>query len=433
MAGNTAPSPWLDKEAALEAVLRLVAASAAVEHGELAYVDAGGRPRWLRPPDGVALTRVLEPRRARQPGALGDAVSSLVRSTTILPPGSFVFVASDFLTDVPSRIWPGLRALGLDVIPVVIQDPTWEQTFPPVGGVVVPVADAVSGRTHDLLLTSREARERARANEGRLSSLITRFRRLGFDPVVVGSSDPEEIRKRVSRLGGAAPARAAARRMRAAVAIAFVMALVGAAAAHGSPKAAVTATVDRSSVGLGDVFHYTVEARIDTTSPVTVDAGLGAFTAAAAPRVSRSRDGDTAVIRIEQDALCLDRTCAPGAKPRDVRLPRARARWASGSAVGAAAHVTLVPRVPASAVAAAKAHYKADISAPARPRLGATAALLIAAAVVLALAALVTAVVAFRPSRRAALAGRRRLSFDEAARLLLESAGARPGRPPPRS
>ena len=130
MAGNTAPSPWLDKEAALEAVLRLVAASAAVEHGELAYVDAGGRPRWLRPPDGVALTRVLEPRQARQPGALGDAVSSLVRSTTILPPGSFVFVASDFLTDVPSRIWPGLRALGLDVIPVVIQDPTWEQTFP---------------------------------------------------------------------------------------------------------------------------------------------------------------------------------------------------------------------------------------------------------------------------------------------------------------
>ena len=213
MAGHTAPSPWLDKEAALEAVLRLVAASAAVEHGELAYVDAGGRPRWLRPPDGVALTRVLEPRRARQPGALGDAVSSLVRSTTTLPPGSFVFVVSDFLTDVPSRIWPGLRALGLDVIPVVIQDPVLGADVPPGRRRRRP------GRGRGERPNARPAADeprgaRARPGErGRLSHPHRRvFRRLGFDPVVVGSSDPEEIRKlflgwaerrrRARRLGG---------------------------------------------------------------------------------------------------------------------------------------------------------------------------------------------------------------------------------------
>ena len=37
------------------------------------------------------------------------------------------------------------RALRWDVVPVVVQDPVWEQSFPDVGSVVVPVADPAGG------------------------------------------------------------------------------------------------------------------------------------------------------------------------------------------------------------------------------------------------------------------------------------------------
>jgi hypothetical protein len=86
-----------------------------------------------------------------------------------------------------------LRALRWDVVPVIVQDPVWEQTFPPVGGVVLPVADPASGHAEDVWVSAREARERARANERRLDELHARFRRLGFDPVLLGTSDPREI------------------------------------------------------------------------------------------------------------------------------------------------------------------------------------------------------------------------------------------------
>jgi hypothetical protein len=86
-----------------------------------------------------------------------------------------------------------LRALRWDVVPVIVQDPVWEQTFPPVGGVVLPLADPASGHVQDVWVSRREARERASANERRLDELNARFRRLGFDPVLLGTSDPREI------------------------------------------------------------------------------------------------------------------------------------------------------------------------------------------------------------------------------------------------
>ena len=73
-------------------------------------------------------------------------------------------------------------------MPVVVQDPTWEQSFPRVGGVALPLADPQTGRAADVWLTRREARARAAANERRLERLLAGFRRLGFDPVVLGES-----------------------------------------------------------------------------------------------------------------------------------------------------------------------------------------------------------------------------------------------------
>ena len=189
MAIHTPPSPWLDKRAAAETAGRLIEASAAAEQGEVLSVDGA-----LRHP-------VRRVRGREDAGGIYDApetsltvaFEALVRESRVLPTGSFVFVVSDFLVPVPARLWLRLRALRWDVVPVIVQDPTWEQTFPAVGGVVLPVADPISGQLQDVWVTAREARERAHANEARFDELLTRFRRLGFDPVVLGTSDPREI------------------------------------------------------------------------------------------------------------------------------------------------------------------------------------------------------------------------------------------------
>ena len=57
------------------------------------------------------------------------------------PPGTFVFVLSDFLPPPsPARMREALAA-GWDVVPVVVQDPVWERSFPDVSGVTLPLAD----------------------------------------------------------------------------------------------------------------------------------------------------------------------------------------------------------------------------------------------------------------------------------------------------
>jgi uncharacterized protein (DUF58 family) len=187
MAIHAPPSPWLDKRAAAETAGRLIEASAAAEQGEVLSVDGALRHPVRRRREDVRRTYDAPET------SLTVALEALVRESRVLPTGSFVFVVSDFLVPVPARVWLRLRALRWDVVPVIVQDPTWEQTFPAVGGVVLPVADPTSGQVQDVWVSAREARERAHANEARFDELRSRFRRLGFDPVVLDTSDPREI------------------------------------------------------------------------------------------------------------------------------------------------------------------------------------------------------------------------------------------------
>ena len=81
--------------------------------------------------DGIRRTRRHRRARARvpRPHAFGA------------PSGTFLFVLSDFLEPPPVAAWLEAGARRWDVVPVVIQDPLWEQSFPDVGSVVVPIAD----------------------------------------------------------------------------------------------------------------------------------------------------------------------------------------------------------------------------------------------------------------------------------------------------
>ena len=59
------PLPWLDKAAATEAAVRLIAAATVGERGDLGAVEmAGGRPRWIAPRQ-PADVLALRDRRAR--------------------------------------------------------------------------------------------------------------------------------------------------------------------------------------------------------------------------------------------------------------------------------------------------------------------------------------------------------------------------------
>lgn len=187
MAIHAPPSPWLDKRAAAETAGRLIEASAAAEQGEVLSVDGALRHPVRRGREDVGGSYDAPET------SLTVALDALVRESRVLPTGSFVFVVSDFLVPVPARLWLRLRALRWDVVPVIVQDLVWEQTFPAVGGVVLPVADPTSGQVQDIWVSAREARERARDNEARFDELLSRFRRLGFDPVVLDTSDPREI------------------------------------------------------------------------------------------------------------------------------------------------------------------------------------------------------------------------------------------------
>jgi hypothetical protein len=76
-----------------------------------------------------------------------------------------------------------------DVVPVVIQDPVWEQSFPDIGGIVIPFADPETGKPAYAELTQREVDARRCANETRRTELLRTLRGLDLEPVLVESSD----------------------------------------------------------------------------------------------------------------------------------------------------------------------------------------------------------------------------------------------------
>ena len=154
--------PWLSKPAALDAATRVIAASALAARAELGYLDLGdGHPFWLRP--GSRGLRLMRGRTsfAGPEDSVARSLDFLLRHGRDLAAGAFVFVLSDFLVPPPLPLW--LRALSSqwDPVPVVVQDPTWERSFPDVGGVVVPVLDPMDGTCPNSAAAARRRRARA--------------------------------------------------------------------------------------------------------------------------------------------------------------------------------------------------------------------------------------------------------------------------------
>ena len=192
--------PWLDKPRALVETATAIVASATAARSDVASLDlAGGEgPYWLPPGRRDRLWLVPERLGEATPfdapeDNLEQALGFLGGLRSDLPPGTFLFVLSDFLVSPPAGVWVEALAHGWDVVPVVIQDPVWEQSFPPVGGVTIPVADPRSGSVALVRLTRRQAARRRREHEERHRLLLGELESLGLEPLVVRTSDPEAI------------------------------------------------------------------------------------------------------------------------------------------------------------------------------------------------------------------------------------------------
>jgi len=193
--------PWLRKAEAMRTVAELVSESTAKARGFVGYLDfaeGDAEPFW-RPPGSHGEAWAIQERHLAHPtfAAPADGVARsldfLAGHRRSVPAGSFVFVLSDFLAPPPRPAWARAVELRWDIVPVVIQDPVWEQSFPAVDGVVVPFAAAARGRARLVRLTRAEAQERRRANEERLRALLADFRTLGIEPILVSRNDPEHV------------------------------------------------------------------------------------------------------------------------------------------------------------------------------------------------------------------------------------------------
>jgi len=181
----------LDKPRALLSALELIAQSAVAARSLTGYLDyAQGKPFW-RPPRSE---HRAEPGTFERPfDAPDDTVSQglefLGEHRRDLPTQAFVFVLSDFVVPPDLHVWQRAMEHRWELVPVAIQDPVWERTFPDIGGVSIPYADPATGRVVPVHLTPSEAAHLRDEHEERWSRLVRDFRSLGVEPVALTSHD----------------------------------------------------------------------------------------------------------------------------------------------------------------------------------------------------------------------------------------------------
>jgi hypothetical protein len=198
--------PWLSKPQVMIEAGTMIADSAAKARGLIGYLDyaSGGNgngagPPFWRPPHGqtdfwrVKESHLLWPLFLAPEDNLERAFAFLAPLRRALPAGTFVFILSDFLNMPSPETWSLILELPWELVPVVIQDPVWEQSFPDVSSVVVPLLEPGSQQVRLVRLTRREARDRRAANEERARATVAAFNRLGLEPIVLTTADRDTI------------------------------------------------------------------------------------------------------------------------------------------------------------------------------------------------------------------------------------------------
>ena len=187
--------PWLDKGEALRQTTQVIGDSTVAARGLLGYFDESGGDAYWHPPRSQHDLGSLDggrPFRAPQ-DTLARGLRHLTSRRRDLPAGTFVFVVSDFLEQPDRDEWLAALERRFEIVPVVVQDPVWEQSFPDVGGAVVPFLDPASGRITLARISSAKAVARRERNEARYRELVRSLRALDLDPVLVSSHDHRDV------------------------------------------------------------------------------------------------------------------------------------------------------------------------------------------------------------------------------------------------
>jgi hypothetical protein len=198
--------PWLSKPKVMIEAGSMIADSTAKARGLIGYLDYasgqdgnGAGPPFWRPPHGqtdfwrVKESHLLWPLYLAPEDNLERAFAFLAPLRRALPAGTFVFILSDFLHMPSPDAWSLILELPWELVPIVIQDPVWEQSFPDVSSVVLPLLEPGSGRVRLVRLSRREARERRAANQERARKTVEAFNALGLEPIVLTTADREKI------------------------------------------------------------------------------------------------------------------------------------------------------------------------------------------------------------------------------------------------
>jgi uncharacterized protein (DUF58 family) len=187
--------PWLSKPDALREITRIVGDSAVAARGLLGYFDeADGEPEWHPPRSQHELGPTDEQRPFRAPeDTVARGLRYLTRQRRDLPAGTFVFVVSDFLVGPERNDWLWALERRWELVPVVVQDPVWEQSYPDVAGVLVPFADPATGRVRLVRMSAKDVSARRGSNERRRAELLSYLRGLDLDPVLVSSHDRRDV------------------------------------------------------------------------------------------------------------------------------------------------------------------------------------------------------------------------------------------------
>ena len=185
----------LDKPRALLTALELNGASAVAARSLTGYIDyAEGEPFWVPP---CSEARAAPGTYDRAFDAPEDTVSQglefLGEHKRDLPTQAFVFILSDFVVLPDLRVWQRALEHRWELVPVLIQDPVWERSFPEIGGISLPYADPNTGRVFPVYLTTGEAARLRDAHELRWDERVRDFRALGVEPVVVHTHDLGEM------------------------------------------------------------------------------------------------------------------------------------------------------------------------------------------------------------------------------------------------
>ncbi len=199
MALGSPELPWLQKDQAALVAAELIAGSVAEARGLAGFLEYGRAPgvvSWCEPGSRGGSKALVDYTLGHDPGdepaGAAAPLEFLAAHRRAVPSASFVFVLSDFLVTSPFAAWEDALDRGWDIVPVVIQDPVWERSFPSVDGIVLPLTGS-DGRRSLVRLGRGESARLKSEHEERSERLLGDFRALGIEVVQVASDDRDRI------------------------------------------------------------------------------------------------------------------------------------------------------------------------------------------------------------------------------------------------